>query len=306
MLHGSRSMLRPRTRRIAAARCVRTAILLLAASLTVLFTAACGGDGTLILATTTSTENSGLLDELLPRFEQQTGLSVKVIAVGSGAALALAERGDADVLLVHSPAAEQALVEAGHGVERARVMFNDFVIVGPASDPAGIAGIEDAAAALRAIAASRSGFVSRGDDSGTHAKEQALWAAAGLDVPRGEDWYAESGQGMGATLTIAAQTGAYTLTDRATWLAVADPQLLRLHVESDVELRNVYHVIVVNPERHGGTNAEGARAFRAFLLTPETQQRIARFGVERFGQPLFVPDAEPASAATSEAAQGSE
>lgn len=297
MLHGSRSMPRPSTRRITIAR---VAILLLAALLTALLTAACGGgSGTLILATTTSTENSGLLDELLPRFEQQSGFSVKVIAVGSGAALALAERGDADVLLVHSPAAEQALVAAGDGVERARVMFNDFVIVGPAGDPAGITGTADAAGALRAIAESRSGFVSRGDDSGTHAKERGLWAAAGLEVPRGESWYAESGQGMGATLTIAAQTGRYTLTDRATWLAVADPEVLRLHVEGDVALRNVYHVIVVNPERHDGTNEEAARAFRAFLLTPETQEQIGRFGVERFGQPLFVPDADPASAATT-------
>ncbi len=300
MLHGRRSLTGP-----------RAAILLLGVLLAALAAVACGGGGgTLILATTTSTENSGLLDELLPRFERETGLSVKVIAVGSGAALALAERGDADVLLVHSPAAEEALVAAGHGVERARVMFNDFVIVGPADDPAGIAGTEDAAGALRAIAASRARFVSRGDDSGTHAKERSLWASAGLEAPRGESWYAESGQGMGATLTIAAQTGAYTLTDRATWLAVADPQVLLLLVEGDIELRNVYHVIVVNPERHSGTNVEGARAFRAFLLTSETQQQIARFGVERFGQPLFVPDAEPATGAASEAApeatQGSE
>ena len=275
-----------------------------------LLAAACGGSGTLILATTTSTDNSGLLEELVPPFERQHGVTVKVIAVGSGAALAMGERGDVDVLLVHSPAAVDDFVAAGFGVERARVMFNDFIIAGPPADPAAVAGSSDAVAALRAIAEAGARFVSRGDESGTHAKERALWDAAGLDVPRGEDWYAESGQGMGATLTIAAQTGAYTLTDRATWLAVADPQVLRLYVEGDVELRNVYHVIVVNPERHSGTNVEGARAFRAFLLTPETQQQIARFGVERFGQPLFVPDAEPASAAaseaTSEATQGAE
>ncbi len=291
MLHGSRPTPRPRKRSVRGRITAPLAAILLLAAL---LTAACGGGGTLILATTTSTENSGLLDELVPRFEQQSGLSVKVIAVGSGAALALAERGDADVLLVHSPAAEQALVAAGHGVDRARVMFNDFVIVGPADDPAGVTGTAFAVAALRAIAESRSAFVSRGDDSGTHAMERGLWAAAGLDVPRGESWYAESGQGMGATLTIAAQTGAYTLTDRATWLAVAEPEVLPLHVEGDIGLRNTYHVIVVNPERHAGTNEDAARSFRAFLLTPETQQQIGAFGLERFGQQLFVPDAEPA------------
>ena len=248
-----------------------------------------GGDHELILATTTSTDNSGLLEVLIPAYEEQSGDSVKVIAVGSGAAMSMGERGDADVLLVHSPAAEQAFVDAGYGVERARVMFNDFVLVGPPDDPAGIAGMFDAAEAFRAIEATGASFVSRGDDSGTHAKEKTLWAAAGLGVPTGAGWYAESGQGMGATLTIAAETGAYTLTDRATWLAVADPEVLPLIVEGDERLFNVYHVIVVNPELHDSVNAAAARRFRAFLLEPATQQLIGEFGREQYGQPLFTP-----------------
>ena len=253
---------------------------------------ACGDDNELILATTTSTDNSGLLEVLVPLFEEQSGDSVKVIAVGSGAAIQLGERGDADLLLVHSPAAELAFVEAGFGVERARVMFNDFVIVGPPDDPAGIAGTVDAAAAFAAIHAAEAGFVSRGDDSGTHAKERSLWEAAGLGTPTGESWYAESGQGMGATLTIAAERGAYTLSDRATWLAVSDPADLPIHTEGDEALFNVYHVIVVNPDRHDGLSTEAARRFRSFLLDPATQEVISAFGLEEHGQALFTGYAE--------------
>lgn len=257
---------------------------------TAMLIAACGGsDHELILATTTSTENSGLLDVLIPLYEDDSGDSVKVIAVGSGAAMSMGERGDADVLLVHSPAAEQAFVDAGFGIERARVMFNDFIVVGPTDDPASIAGMSDVAEAFAAIEAAGASFVSRGDDSGTHAKEKTLWAAAGLDVPNGAGWYAESGQGMGATLTIAAETGAYTLTDRATWLSVADPQVLPLVVEGDERLFNVYHVIVVNPELHDSVNAAAARRFREFLLEPDTQQTIGDFGREQYGQALFTP-----------------
>lgn len=257
-----------------------------------LLATACGSGGTLILATTTSTDNSGLLDEIVPAFEQQSGFSVKVIAVGSGAALAMGERGDADVLLVHSPDAVDGFVAAGFGVERARVMFNDFIIAGPPSDPAAIAGSEDATAALLAIAEAGARFVSRGDESGTHAKERALWAAAGLAVPREAEWYVETGQGMGATLTVAAATGGYVLTDRATWLVVADSEELPLLVEGDPRLRNIYDVVIVNPQRHGDVNVEAARAFRAYLLSAETQAAIGRFGLERFGQSLFTPDAE--------------
>ncbi len=254
--------------------------------------AACGGSDTLILATTTSTENSGLLDELVPIFEDESGLSVKVIAVGSGAALVLGERGDADVLLVHAPGAEQALVAAGHGVERARVMFNDFVLVGPPSDAASIAGGVDAVSALQSIEGHAAAFVSRGDDSGTHQRERALWAAASLPVPASAGWYAETGQGMGATLTVAAETQAYALSDRATWLVVADASVLPIHVEGDARLRNVYHVIVVNPTMNDDVNSDGARKFRAFLLRSDIQQRIGAFGVDEFGQALFTPDAE--------------
>ncbi len=253
--------------------------------------AACGSDSTLILATTTSLDNSGLLEELVARYEEESGDRVKVIAVGSGAALAMGERGDADVLLVHSPEAERALVAAGHGVDRARVMTNDFVIVGPPGDPAGVAETGDVAAALRAIAAAEARFVSRGDESGTHVKEQQLWAAAGLEAPRDASWYVETGQGMGATLTIAEERGAYTLTDRGTWLAMELAEDLPLRFEGDPLLLNVYHVIVVNPERHSHVHEEAARRFRAFLLEPETQAQIGRFGVDRYGEPLFTPAA---------------
>jgi tungstate transport system substrate-binding protein len=267
----------------------------LAAALALLVVA-CGGSNDLILATTTSTENSGLLDELVPRFEEASGVNVKVVAVGSGAALALGEQGDADVLLVHSPAAEQAFVDAGYGVERTRVMFNDFVLVGPPEDPAGIAAASTAAEALAAIANAGASFVSRGDDSGTHARERALWAEAGLEVPREAGWYAESGQGMGFTLTFAAQTEAYTLSDRATWLVVSDHEELDALVEGDPLLRNIYHVIIVNPDRHDGLNTEAARAFRAFLLEPATQTLISSFGVAEHGEPLFTGYADPADA----------
>jgi tungstate transport system substrate-binding protein len=265
----------------------------LLALLGALLLAACGGADELILATTTSTENSGLLDELVPRFEEQSGVNVKVVAVGSGAALALGEQGDADVLLVHSPAAEQAFVDAGYGIERRRIMFNDFVIVGPPDDPAGIAAATTAAEAMRAIADAGVSFVSRGDDSGTHARERALWDEAGLDVPSEASWYVESGQGMGATLTIAAQTSAYTLSDRATYLAVASPDELTIAVQGDEVLRNVYHVIVVNPARHDGLSTDAAREFSDFLVDPETQAIISAFGLEEHGQPLFTGDAEP-------------
>jgi len=256
---------------------------------------ACRGDDEgreLILATTTSTQDSGLLDVLIPRFEEESGMHVKVIAVGSGAAMELGERGDADVLLVHAPAAEEQFVAAGYGVERARVMYNDFVIVGPPSDPAGVAGTSDAAAAMAKVAAAGAAFISRGDGSGTHAQELSLWAAAKIDVPTGQGWYAESGQGMGATLTIAAEKAAYTLTDRGTWLAAADQERLPIAVEGDPRLFNVYHVIVVNPDQHSQVNSQGARRFRAFLLRQDTLRLIGEFGRDRYGQPLFTPDPE--------------
>jgi len=243
----------------------------------------------IILATTTSTQDSGLLDVLVPLFEKQTGHTVKVIAVGTGAALRMGERGDADVLLVHAPKAEEAFMAAGHGVERKYVMYNNFIIVGPHDDPAQIRGMDDAAAALKRIAEATALWISRGDDSGTHKKEKALWVDAGLDVSTlaAQDWYQESGQGMGATLRIASEKGGYTLTDRATYLNLQDTLHLEILVEGDPRLRNVYHVIVVNPEKHPGVHEEGARAFAEFLLSPQVQEIIASYGVDKFGQPLF-------------------
>jgi tungstate transport system substrate-binding protein len=261
------------------------------ASLGGLFAACADTDTELILATTTSTQDSGLLDVLIPMFEEATGYEVKVIAVGSGAALAMARRGDVDVLLTHSPAAEEQLVTDGFGVRRTRVMYNDFVIVGPPEDPAGIAGQASVTDAFARIAEAGAPFVSRGDDSGTHAMEQTLWAAAGLEVPAGQPWYSEAGQGMGAVLTISRETGAYTLSDRGTWLSTAGTDLLPIRVEGDARLFNVYHVITVNPESFPNLalNTAGADAFGEFLLSDDAQEVIATFGVERFGQALFVP-----------------
>ncbi|MDX1522760.1 MAG: substrate-binding domain-containing protein [Anaerolineae bacterium] len=261
--------------------------------------------GRLVLATTTSTENSGLLEAILPDFEARYGAEVEVIAVGTGQAIQLGQNGDADVILVHARYLEDAFVADGYGVNRQDVMYNDFVIVGPASDPAGIAGVTDAAAALAKIAASEAPFVSRGDDSGTHIKEQALWQLSGVDLgqaaslinadqthlkPAGE-WYLSVGQGMGATLTVANEQQAYTLSDRATFLARTLEGIdLEILVEGDSRLINPYGVIAVNPDLHPTVNAEGAELFITWLTGLETQQLISQFGLDTFGQPLFVPD----------------
>jgi len=252
--------------------------------------AGCGGGKEIILATTTSTQDSGLLDELLPAFKQESGYKVKVIAVGSGEALAMADRGDADAVLAHAPSSEEELVDKGSVVNRQLVMHNDFVILGPADDPAGIKGVDSATEALTAIADKGSPFVSRGDDSGTDKLEKSLWKKAGLD-PEGEGWYEQSGQGMGATLQIANQRGAYTISDRGTYLAQSENLDLEVLVEGDPVLLNVYHVMQVNPERFGRVNAEGGQAFVEFMVSEETQEIIRNFGVEEFGQPLFIPDA---------------
>lgn len=242
-----------------------------------------------LLATATSTQDSGLLDVLVPAFEAKTGYRVKVIAVGTGAALAMGARGDADVLLAHAPAAEMKLVASGDAVDRRRVMHNDFIIVGPRDDPAGIRGMAKAAEAFRKIAQAQALFVSRGDDSGTHQMEMDLWKEAGL-TPQGA-WYQESSQGMGATLKIASEKGAYTLTDRATYLVMRDGLDLVLLLEGDKALYNVYHVMVVNPEKHPGVNYAGAVAFADYLTSPEAQRVIGEYGKDRFGQSLFSPDA---------------
>ena len=248
------------------------------------------GERDVILATTTSTQDSGLLDVLVPRFATTTGYTLKPISVGSGAALELGERGEADVLLVHSPAAEEAFMAAGYGAAREVVMVNDFVIVGPSADPAGIGDVESAAAAMERIAGSEARFVSRGDDSGTHRLELTLWEQAGIE-PSGK-WYLESGTGMGDTLNIASERDAYTVTDRGTYLTRRDRLSLEVLVEGDPALLNIYHVITVNPARYDTINSAGADAFAAFMLDPETQELIGEFGVDRFGEPLFTPCAE--------------
>lgn len=253
----------------------------------------CGGTGgaqqqSLILATTTSTQDSGLLEQLLPAFTADTGWQVKPIAVGTGQALELGRRGEADVLLVHAPPAERRLVATGTTGRRLLVMHNDFVIVGPAGDPAGIAGAS-APEALRRIAAAGAVFVSRGDDSGTEKKELALWEQAGVD-PAGS-WYRSTGQGMGATLRVAGEKGGYTLTDRATFLAQRDTLDLEVHNEGDPRLLNIYHVIEMTRAAGDAVREDGARAFATWITSPHAQQIIAGFGEAEYGRPLFVPDA---------------
>jgi tungstate transport system substrate-binding protein len=243
----------------------------------------------LILATTTSTYDSGLLDAIIPDFEAQTEYDVDIVAVGTGQAIALGEAGDADVLLVHARSREDAFVEAGFGTARYDVMYNDFVILGAETDPANIAGGHDAAAAFTAIAENEANFISRGDDSGTNSKEKAVWAAAGI-TPEG-DWYQSAGQGMGAILTITNEQQAYTLSDRGTYIARSAVGLdLAVLVEGDTILANPYGVIPVNPEKHANVNIEGAEAFVTWLRSIETQEMIAAYQVN--GQQLFFPDSE--------------
>lgn len=250
-----------------------------------------------ILATTTSTQDSGLLDVLIPRFEQQTGYRVKTVSVGTGAALALGGRGEADVVLVHAPASEAQWMAQGYGAERLLVMHNDFLIVGPDSDAAHIKGDASALEALKKIAEARAPFVSRGDNSGTQQLELSLWQKDGIE-PKGQAWYIESGTGMGQTLTIADQRQAYTISDRATWLAFTGKIQLPIMVERDSVLLNVYHVMPVSPARFPDVriNAPGGKAFADFMVASETQQLIGTFGQDKYGQPLFVPDAGKAEA----------
>ena len=244
----------------------------------------------IILQSTTSTQNSGLLDWLLPKFTEKTGIRVKVVAVGTGQALKNAARGDGDVVLVHARKLEEAFVRAGHGVDRRDVMYNDFVIVCPKDDPAGIRGLKDAAEALRRIARKKMKFVSRGDDSGTHHKELSLWKAAGIDPRKASGtWYLEAGRGMGATLNMAAAMGACTLTDRGTWIAHANRGDLTIVVEGDPRLFNQYGVMMVNPKRHPHVKEKAARVFIDWLTGPEGQRLIAAYRLK--GQQLFFPNA---------------
>jgi len=242
----------------------------------------------LILATTTSTQDSGLLDELLPAFTRDSGWQVKTLAVGSGQAIELGRRGEADVLLVHSPAAEQAFMAEGTAGQRRLVMHNDFVLVGPASDPAGIRGL-DSVGAVAKIAAAQALFVSRGDDSGTNAREKDLWKKAGV-TPEG-GWYQATGQGMGATLRVASEKAGYTLSDRATYLAQRDTLALDVLGEGDPGLLNVYHVIEMTTKAGERVQPAGAKAFADWIVSPPAQQQIGSFGQAEFGQPLFIPDA---------------
>jgi tungstate transport system substrate-binding protein len=251
-----------------------------------------GSDKDVILATTTSTQDSGLLDVLIPLFEQQTGYAVKTVSVGTGAALALGARGEADVVLVHAPASEVQWMQQGYGTERLLVMHNDFLIVGPEEDPAHIKGDASALDALEKIADAKASFVSRGDNSGTQQLELSLWQKDSID-PKGQSWYIESGTGMGQTLTIADQRQAYTISDRATWLAFTGKIDLPIMVERDPVLLNVYHVMPINPAKFLNVpiNMAGGKAFADFMVAPDTQRVIGEFGKDKYGEALFVPDA---------------
>ena len=242
-----------------------------------------------VLATTTSTQDSGLLDVLVPMFEEQTGFMVKTIAVGTGKALEMGQNGEADVLLVHAPESEQPLVDSGVVTNYQLVMHNDFIVVGPKEDPAGIKGLTSTVEAFKKIAENNALFVSRGDDSGTHKKELGLWKNAEIE-PSGK-WYQETGQGMGATLKVASEKDGYSLTDRATYLALKHELNLDIILEGEESLLNIYHVMQVNPEKFENINGDVAKAFVDFMVAPETQKVIGEFGVEEFGEPLFFPDA---------------
>ncbi len=243
----------------------------------------------LILATTTSTVDSGLLDYLVPIFEKKTGYRVKTIAVGTGHALAMGEKGEADVLLTHAEQAEKKLVDSEVVLNYRLVMHNDFIIAGPPEDPAKIKD-KSTIEAFKAIFEGRAPFISRGDDSGTDKMERALWKKTGLD-PKGAKWYLESGQGMGATLLMASEKKGYTLSDRGTYLAQMPNIKLDILCQGDPLLLNIYHVMEVNPEKFSKVNAEGAKAFVDFMTSPDTQKLIGDFGKDKYGQPLFFPDA---------------
>lgn len=243
----------------------------------------------IILATTTSTQDSGLLDVLIPMFEEQTGYRVKTIAVGTGQALAMGEKGEADVLLTHAPASEKPLVESGAVTNYQLVMHNDFILVGPSSDPAKVKDLKSVADAFKAISETSSIFVSRGDDSGTDKKEKGIWKD--INIPNEGSWYQETGQGMGQTLNIASQKEGYTLTDRATFLAQKDNLQLEIVVQGEKSLLNIYHVMQVNEEKFPKVNADGAKAFVEFMIDSKTQDIIGEFGMDEYGEPLFFKDA---------------
>jgi tungstate transport system substrate-binding protein len=245
---------------------------------------------TVILATTTSTQDSGLLDVLLPIFEKQTGYFVKTIAVGSGQAMAMGQKGEADVLLVHSPAAEEKFLADGFGINRKLIMHNDYIIVGPADDPAKIKGMKSTPESFKKVASAAALFLSRGDNSGTNAKEKEVWKAAGIN-PEGQKWYQQTGLGMGQTLNVANEKDGYTLADRGTYLSLKKNLKLDILMEGDAILLNIYHVIEVNPTKWPKVNVAGAKAFSDFMVAKATQDVIRIYGVEKFGAALFFPDA---------------
>ena len=254
-------------------------------------TPALAQDQSIVVASTTSTQDSGLFDHILPVFEEKTGIDVKIVAQGTGQALDTGRRGDADVVFVHAKAQEEKFVEEGFATERFDVMYNDFVLIGPKSDPAGISGTEDIAAALTAIEDKEAPFVSRGDKSGTHSAELRLWKEAGLDIETAKgQWYKEIGQGMGAALNTASAMNAYVLSDRGTWLSFKNRGDLDVVVEGDKRLFNQYGVMLVNPEKHPSVKAEAGKAFINWLISPEGQASIGEYKID--GQQLFFPNAE--------------
>jgi tungstate transport system substrate-binding protein len=254
-------------------------------------TAVARTENELILATTTSTRDTGLLDVLLPIFEKQCGCTVKMIAVGTGAALQMGQDGNADVLLVHAPKSEQTYMDKGFGQERLLVMHNDFVILGLASDPAKIKGIKSPAEAFKKFVEAKQTFVSRGDNSGTNQAELAIWKLAGITPAKTDAWYLQTGGAMGDTLNVANQKQAYTISDRGTYLAYKANLQLDILVQGDPSLLNIYHVITVNPEKWPKVNIKLAKEFASFMVSADTQKIIAAFGIDKYGQPLFFPDA---------------
>ncbi len=280
------------TRRLALAALAATVSLGLGAAS--IATPAKAADRFIVVQSTTSTQNSGLLDYILPKFEEKSGIQVRVVAVGTGQAIKNAANGDGDVLLVHAKPSEEKFVAAGDGVKRYDLMYNDFVIVGPAADPAGIKGSGDAIAALKKIAETGSNFASRGDDSGTHKKEKALWKAAGVDPEAASgSWYRETGSGMGATLNAAVGMDAYALTDRATWISFKNKGTFEIAAQGDDKLFNQYGVILVNPKKHPNVKAEAGQTFIDWLRSKEGQSLIASYKVD--GQQLFFPNADKGS-----------
>ena len=249
-----------------------------------------GQNKTIILATTTSTQDSGLLDVLIPVFEKKTGYFVKTIAVGSGQAMAMGQKREADVLLVHSPAAEEKFIADGFGINRKLIMHNDYIIVGPADDPAKIRGMKSTPESFKKIASTAAPFLSRGDNSGTNAKEKEVWKAAGIN-PEGKKWYQQTGLGMGQTLNVANEKNGYTLADRGTYLSLKKNLKLDILMEGDAILLNIYHVIEVNPTKWPKVNAAGAKAFSDFMVAKATLDIIKVYGVDKFGSALFFPDA---------------